>query len=89
VEFRVISEAYNHQRQIYSSHVIILPAAYIHLIFAVEDDMRLIVKPVSCKPENFKTFMGDCAREVIQQLLLALTHRYDQNDDDNGGKKQV
>ncbi len=59
------------------------------LHISVDDDMRLIVKPVSCKQENFKTYMGDCAREVIQQLLVALTLRYDDSDDDNGGKKPV
>ena len=35
--------------------------------------MRLIVKPVACTPENFKTYMGETARNVIQQLLIALT----------------
>ena len=35
--------------------------------------MRLIVKPVACTADNFKTYMGDCARSVIQQLLVALT----------------
>jgi len=35
--------------------------------------MRLIVKPIPCKPENLKTHMGDTARLVIQQLLVALS----------------
>jgi len=35
--------------------------------------MRLIVKPVPCKPESLITYMGEAAASVIQQLLIALT----------------
>lgn len=35
--------------------------------------MRLIIKTVPCKQDNLVTSMGDTARTVVQQLLVALT----------------
>jgi hypothetical protein len=43
------------------------------VLLLIEDDMRLIVKPLPCKPESLVTNMGGSARNVIRQLLVALT----------------
>ena len=55
----------------------------LYMLLAAEDDMRLIIKPTPCKPENLKAFMSESSKQVVHDLLMALPHHPQNDDGDN------